>query len=149
MAVTPKLRAIRNITLSVAFLLMLFAASFGAHSAQVVGVAITFAVVLGLPSLLLSLADLGRALKIEHAGNFRATATTRVLSYYRAAGGAICIAASAYTLGCNIPELLNRTSAAPVTLQMLRVVGGVALVLVGFLVIFHAFAKESGESNDT
>ena len=148
MGVTPKSKAIRNITLSVAFLLMLFAASFGARSTQVAGVAITFAAVLGLPSLLLSLADLGRALKIEHAGNFRATAATRILSYYRAAGGAICIAASAYTLGRNIPELLNRTSAA-VTLPMLRVVGGVALVLVGFMVIFHAFAKESGESNDT
>ena len=149
MSVAPKAKAIRNLVLSLAFLLLLLAVSLVVQDQSTVGVAIAFAVILGLPSLLLSVADLGRALKIEHAGNYRATAFTRLLSHYRAAGGAICIAVAGYTLFRYLPALINGTSAEPVTLQFARVVGGGLLAFLGFMIIVKAFAKESDESSDT
>jgi hypothetical protein len=147
MSITSKQKAIRNIVLSLAFLLVLLVVSIVAK--DLVGVAMGFAVVIGLPSLLLSVADLERALKIEHAGNDNATTATRLLSHFRAAGGAICIAAVGYTLFRNVSALVIGSSAEPVALQLAWVVSGVLFTFLGFKLIVQAFAKESNESNDT
>jgi hypothetical protein len=148
MSVASK-RAIRNILLSLSFLLALAVVSILAQDRSLVAVAVVFAFVLGLPGLLLSIADLGRALKIEHGGNYRATGTTRLLSHYRAAGGAICTSAALYTLFRNIQALLNGTSAQPVMFQLLLVLGGLAWAVLGVLLIVRAFAKESGGPSGT
>ena len=152
MSVTSKPRAIRNIILSVVFLLGLAAISIAAQDRSVDGVAIAFAAILGLPCFLLSVADLGRALKIEHGGNYHATATTRLLSHYRAAGGAICISVAAYSLFQNVRALVNGTSNVPIALQLFWVLLGITMVLIGFFLIVRAFAKESDDaqgSNNT
>ena len=83
------------------------------------------------------------ALKIEHGGNYRATLTTRLLSHYRAAGGAICVVAAGYMLFQNVRALVIGASTAPIELQLFWVVLGVLMVVVGFLLIVRAFARES------
>jgi hypothetical protein len=143
MSIAPKLKAIRNIILSVVFLLALAAISVAAQDRSVVGAAIMFAVILGLPCLLLSIADLGRALKIEHGGNYRATGATRLLSHYRAAGGAICVSVAAFALFQNVRALISGSSDAPIALQLFWVLLGILFVLIGLLLIVRAFAKES------
>lgn len=140
MSVASK-KAVRNIILSLAFLLALAAAAVVAT--PFAGVAIASAVIVGVPCLLLSVADLGRALKIEHDGNYRATIATNLLSHYRAAGGAICIAAAGYMLFQNVRALVNGTSSSPIALQLLWLAMGALMVAVGFLLIIRAFAKES------
>jgi hypothetical protein len=149
MSVASKSRAIRNIFLSLQFLLPLAAVLVFAHDQSLVAVAAALAFVLGLPCLLLSIADLGRALKIEHGGNYRATFATRLLSYYRATGGAICISVALYTLFRNIQTLINGTSAQPVMLQLLLVLGSLAWGLLGVLLTVRAFAKETGDPSST
>ena len=152
MSVASKPKAIRNIILSVVFLLGLAAISLAVEDRSLVGVAVAFATILGLPCLLLSIADLGRALKIEHGGNYRATPTTRLLSHYRAAGGAICVSVAGYTLFQSVRALVNGTSTASIALQLFWVLLGIMMSVVGFLLIVRAFARESDDaqrSNNT
>jgi len=125
-------KAIRNIILSLMFLLILTALSIAVPDGLFVGVAIASAVIIGLPCLLLSIADLGRALKIEHGGDYRATIAVNLLSHYRAAGGAVCISAAGYMLFQNLRALIKGTSTAPLALQLFWLILGLLMVIVGF-----------------
>ena len=143
MSATSKTKAIRSIILSALFLVALAVISFVVQDRSVVGVAIAFAAILGLPCFLLSVADLGRALKIEHGGNYRATVATRLLSTYRAVGGAICVAVAGYALFRTVRALVNHTSTTPIALQLVWALTASLLVSIGFFLIVRAFAKES------
>jgi hypothetical protein len=148
MRVASKTRAIRNIFLSIAFVLTLATIAIASQDRSVVSVAIAIGVILGLPSFLLSVADLGREVKIEHGGDYRGTITAHVLSHYRAAGGAICVAAAGYTLFRNVPALVNGTSTEAMVLQLMWIGCGVLMAGLGLMLIVGAFSKESNSETN-
>lgn len=109
------------------------------RSAQALSVAV--AVILGVPFLLLSLIDLGKALRSESGGNFRATKATWVLTQLQAVFGAVCMAAAAFNLYLNIPAWLVSPAGFHRLLLAVWVIVAVLFVAVGFFYVYSAFAR--------
>lgn len=108
---------------------------------SVTGVSLAVAAILGVPFLLLSLIDLGKALKDENGGNFRATRPTWVLAQLQAAFGAVCMASAAFTLYQNVPAWFAAPAGLRRVLLAAWIFCGVLLVVIGFFYIYSAFAR--------
>ena len=118
---------------------------------SVIGISVVTVAILGVPFLLLSLIDLGKALGDESGGNFRATKSTWLLAQLQAVFGAVCMAAAAFTLYRNIPAWFASPVGFHSVLLAVWIFSAVLLVVVGFFYIYSAFARphkgQSGEGD--
>jgi hypothetical protein len=106
-----------------------------------IGLSVVIAAILGVPFLLLSLIDLGKALRDESGGNFRATKSTWLLAQLQAVFGAVCMAAAAFTLYQNIPAWFASPAGFHRVLLVVWVLSAALLIVVGFFYIYSAFAR--------
>jgi hypothetical protein len=151
MTSSPKTKAKRRIMWSVAFLLGLGIVIAISNDRSVIGLSVVIAAILGVPFLFLSLIDLGKALRDESGGNFRATKSTWLLAQLQAVFGAVCMAAAAFTLYQNIPAWFASPLGFHGVLLAVWIFSAVLLVVVGFFYIYSAFAHprrgQSGEGD--
>jgi hypothetical protein len=114
-------------------------------------VAIVSAVILGFPFVLLSLIDLGRVLRAEHKGDFRASKATWLLSQMQAGFGAVCMAAGGYAAYINLGAWRNGARNFQGVISLLGIPMGLLLILVGYQFIRSAFVAERSQvpRNDT
>jgi uncharacterized membrane protein len=129
---------------SVAFLLGLGIVIAICKDRSVIGLSAVIAAILGVPVLLLSLIDLGKALRDESGGNFRAKKSTWLLAQLQAVFGAVCMAAAALTLYQNIPAWFVSRSGFHGVLLAVWIFSAVLLVVVGFFYIYSAFTRPHG-----
>ena len=136
---------------SVALLLGLGIVIAISNDRSVMGLSVVIAAILGVPFLLLSLIDLGKALRDEGGGNFRATKSTWLLAQLQAVFGAVCMGAAAFTLYQNIPAWFAGPVGFHRVLLVVCIFSAVLLVVVGFFYIYSAFARphrgQSGEGD--
>jgi hypothetical protein len=150
MTSSPKTKAKRRVMWSLALLFGLGAIAIS-NDRSVIGLCVVIAAILGIPFLLLSLIDLGKALRDESRGNFRATKSIWLLAQLQAVFGAVCMAVAAFTLYQNIPAWLASPAGFHSVLLAVWVFSAVLLVVVGFFYIYSAFARpykgHSGEGD--
>jgi hypothetical protein len=137
-----KTKAVRRLVLSALFLVALVVVAVVANEASLRSVAIAFAAILGLPFVLLSSIDLGRVLRSESGGNFRASRTTWLLSHVQAAFGAVCMATAAYAIYHNVSVWRDGTAGFHGAMLFVWIPMGLALIVVGFNFIRTAFLPE-------
>ena len=143
MASSPKQKAKKRVLWSSAFLLGL--ATIFAFSSDPAprAVSVAFAAILGVPFLLLSLFDLGSALRIESSGNFRASWPTLLLSELQGAFGAIGMAAGAFTVYHNVALWLVTPPGPRHHLLVIFILAGLLMVFVCFHFTYSAFVRPS------
>jgi hypothetical protein len=110
-------------------------------------VAIVSAVILGFPFVLLSSIDLGRVLREEHGGDFRASTATWLLSQVQAGFGAVCMAAGAYSAYMGVRAWRGGVENWQEAIPLFGIPTGILMVLVGFQFIRSSF--DPGRRNDT
>jgi hypothetical protein len=138
---------VRRLALSSLFLAVLVIVAFIADDPSLRAVAMAFGGILGLPFVLLSSIDLGRVLRSESGGDFRASRATWLLSHIQAAFGAVCMAAAAYAVYHNVSVWLAGTADFHGAMLFIWVPLGLALIVVGFLMIRTAFMAEAKEAD--
>jgi hypothetical protein len=149
-ASSSKSRAVIRAFASFALLLVLGTIALGADDQSIKGVAAAFAVILGVPFVLLSLIDLGGILRVEAGGDYQATKAAWLLSHLQAAFGATCMAAAGYATYYNVTTWLNGTAKFHGAVLLLSVPMGVALIVVGIDYVWSAFVPARPEgANDT
>jgi uncharacterized membrane protein len=112
----------------------------GDRSVTAVVIAFTFA--LGIPVLLLLLIDLGRALRVERDGDFRATRTTWLLAHLQAALGALCMAVGGFSVIHRVSLWLTGTANFNGVMLLIWIPIGIGMVVVGFSYIWSAFTRD-------
>src|SRR5690348_2896837 len=132
MTSSPTAKAKKHVMWSSAFLLSMAAVAVISNDRFVIAVSVAIAAILGVPFLLLSLIDLGKALRSESGGNFRASKATWLLAQLQAVLGAVCMAAATFTLCQNIPAWLVSPPGFHHLLLAVWVVVAVLFVVVGF-----------------
>jgi len=141
MTSSPKAKAKKHVMWSLAFLLGMAAVAVISNDRSAIAVSVAIAAILGVPFLLLSLIDLGKALRSESGGNFRASKATWLLAQVQAVLGAVCMAAATFTLYQNIPAWLVSPPGFHHLLLGVWVVVAVLFVVVGFFYVYSAFAR--------
>ena len=134
-------KAQKRVFWSFVFLLALVAVFVSANDPSARAVSAAFAAILGVPFLLLSLFDLGRALKSEDNAGPRTSRLVWLLSQLQAAFGAVCMAAAAFTVYHNVLAWPVTPTAGGRALLAVFVVGGLLMVVAGFSFIHSAFAR--------
>lgn len=141
MTSSPKSKAKKHVMWSLALLLGMAAIAVISDDRSAIAVSVAIAAILGAPFLLLSLIDLGKALRSESGGNFRASKATWLLTQLQAVFGAVCMAAAAFTLYQNIPAWFVSPAGFHRLLLAVWVVVAVLFVVVGFFFVYSAFAR--------
>ena len=143
MSSSARSKAVTRVILASGLIVVLMLLAFGAQDQSLAGLVVVFAVVLGIPFLLLSLIDLGRALRADAGGDFRATKATWLLTHLQAAFGAVCMAAAAFAVYQNLASWFGGTTDSHWVLVLAYVILGLGMVLVGFRFIYSAFVPDS------
>jgi hypothetical protein len=135
-------KATKRIVWSLALILIIAATAWIADDRSATAVVIAFTFVLGIPVLLLLLIDLGRALRIESGGDFRATRTTWLLAHLQAALGALCMAVGGFSVFHTISLWLTGTANFDRAMLLIWIPVGIGMVIVGFSYIWSAFTRD-------
>ncbi len=139
-------REAKRVALSVAFLALLVVMAWPADDRGSPVRAIALGAFVGLPFVILSLIDWGKALRRSSDGNFRGSLGARLLSHFQAGVGAICMAAGAYAISHDLFAWYRGAGGFSGPIVLVWIISGAGLVAIGFVWIWSAFA--SGNQDD-
>ena len=112
-------KATRWVACSSAFVLTMAGLAFTVDR-SLAGIFVVLLFLLGLPGLLLSLIDLGKSLRAEHGGNFRATKATWWLTQLQATLGALCAAVGGFGVYAALSDWARAATPTPGLMMVLR-----------------------------